>query len=303
LRQTRIKAFIHSTTTDLAKDWRLGLKWQVRVEIIRSRLIYKSLDAILTAPLRPRRSRPDYLETIFNWKSSNYERVAAWAKLVDSFFSGFAERASAGLTNSSRFPFGEAKVQLMSFGSGSTVFLLKRPDSDWVLKVYRRSLGKKAQSLEAITGHFKGKYETVCSWYNGRCNLVPPAHFLILHGPILSSPAAAVLQPYIHGRKSDFFLDYSNQDLLLLMRKEPELAEQFCFFTEQTLCVYTKHDLCVDFLGRENLMLVEKDGRHQLLVVDNGIFHMSALQDNVPEVYGQVKTRLERLQYLQRALA
>lgn len=191
----------------------------------------------------------------------------------------------------------------MSYGSGSTVFFLKRPDKDWVLKVYRRSLGKKGHSLAAIAQHFKDKYETVCSWYNGRCTLVPPAHFLILCGPTFGSPAAAVLQPYIHGRKSDFFLDYSNQELLLMMKKEPELAEQFCFFVEQTLLVYTKHDLCVDFLGRENLMLVEKDGRHQLFVVDNGIFQMSILESSVPAVYGRIKARLERLQYLQRELA
>jgi hypothetical protein len=171
-----------------------------------------------------------------------------------------------------------------------------------VLKIYRRSLGKKAQSLAHIADHFKAKYETVCSWYNGRINLVPPAHFLILHGPLFSSPSAAVLQPYIEGHKTDFFLDHPNPELLRLMKNDPELAEQFLFMAEQTLDVYTKQDLCVDFLGRENLMLVEKDGRHQLLVVDNGIFQMTPLQHDAPAVYGRIKARLERLQYLQREL-
>lgn len=190
----------------------------------------------------------------------------------------------------------------MSYGSGSTVFLLKRPDKEWVLKIYRRSLGKKGQSLAHIANHFKTKYETVCSWYNGRVNLVPPAYFLILHGPLLSSPSAAVLQTYIQGHKTDFFLDHPNHELLRLMQNDQAFAEQFLFMVEQTLDVYAKQDLCVDFLGRENLMLVEKDGRHQLLVVDNGIFHMTTLQRDAPAVYGRIKARLERLQYLRREL-
>ncbi|MCI0399037.1 MAG: hypothetical protein L0332_34425 [Chloroflexi bacterium] len=256
----------------------------------------------MTASLRPRQQRRAYLQAILNLKSSNYERVAAWINLMDTLIPGFARRVSAGLTNSSRFPFASAEVQLMSYGSGATVFLIKRPDGDWVLKIYRRSLGKQAHSLAQIAQFFKVKYETVCAWYNGRFNLVPLAHFLILHGPIFGSPAAGVLQSYIHGEKKDFFQDCSNADLLHLMCTHEGLRAQFLFFTERTLDIYQQHGLCVDFLGRENLMLVNDGGRWQLLVVDNGIFNLESLRRSAPAVYGQLTARLERVSYLQREL-
>lgn len=277
--------------------------WQsVGEEFMRTRLVYKSLDAALTASLRPQQPRSDYLKVLFGKRSSNYERVAAGTNLIDTFIPGFAQRVSSKLIDTSRFPFAEAEVQLMSYGSGSTVFLIKRPEKDWVLKIYRRSLGKKGSSLTRIANHFKEKYETVRSWYNGPFNLVPQAHFLILYGPIFSNPAAAVLQPFIHGKKSDFFLDYSNDKLLELMGNDQELAENFLFFAEQTLQIYKRHKLCVDFLGRENLMLVAQNNQHKLLVVDNGIFDLKRLKLNTPSLLSRIEIRLERLDNLKTLL-
>jgi hypothetical protein len=284
-------------------EWlRKSVDWKSNAEHVRSAVLYKSMDAIITAPLRPRQERRDYFQTLFGGASSNYERVAAGMNLVETFFPNFGRRVSAVLSNHNRFPIGDATITLMSFGSGSTVFRLKQPEADWVLKVYRRSLGKSPQGLAQIARHFKSKYETVCSWYNGRFDLVPKATFLIIYGHILGRPAAAVLQAYIQGKKSDLFLDHSNEELLALMRCEPELADRFNFFVDQTLYAYNNHNLCIDFLGRENLMLVQKDGRHQLLVVDNGIFQMDTLRTSRPVVYGQIEARLEQLRFLQGAI-
>jgi hypothetical protein len=86
------------------------------------------------------------------------------------------------------------------------------------------------------------------------------------------------------------------------MESHPDFAAQFLFFAEQTRRIYEQHDQCVDFLGRENLMVVKKDGRCRLLIIDNGIFNMSALKLTAPAVYGRIMARLERLQYLQGAL-
>lgn len=288
------------TPTTFLERW---VNWKSTAEFIRTRLIYKSLDAALTATLRPQQVRQKYLKMLISRRASNYERVAAGTNLIDTFVPGFAHKLSTRLINSSRFPFANADLQLMSYGSGSTVFLLKRPEEDWVLKIYRRSLGKKGESLAQIAAHFKVKYETVCSWYNSRFNLVPEAHFLILYGPIFSKPAAAVLQRYIHGNKSDFFLDHSNQTLLHLMNQDPELVGSFLFFAEQTFKIQQQHNLCVDFLGRENLMLVEQNGRYKLLVVDNGIFNLATVQHNAPEIWNRIEIRLERIRNLHRLLA
>lgn len=287
-------------TKTLLERW---ANWKYGAEFMRSRLVYKSLDAVLTASLRPKEGRQSYLNALIKRKSSNYERVAAGTKLIDSFVPGFAQKVSNSLTDTSRFPFAKADVRLISYGSGSTVFLVERPEGEWVLKIYRRSLGKKGESLAQIANHFKAKYETVCGWYDGRFNLVPQAHFLILNGPIFSKPAAAVLQRYIPGNKSDFFLDYSNQDLLCLMEHDQALADCFLFFTERTLKVHQQHKLCVDFLGRENLMLVEENGRYKLMLIDYGIFNLKALYLRAPEVVDRIVIRLERISNLRRLLA
>ena len=288
----------------LTKEWPSGwIDWQAGGEFVRTRLLYKSLDAAMTACLRPQQQRRDYLQALLNLNTSNYERVAVWINLMDTLFPGFARRISARLYQNSRFPLAGEEMLLMSYGSGSTVFLIKRPEANWVLKIYRRSLGKKEKNLAQIAGIFKTKYETVRAWYNnGRIDLVPVAQFLILHGPIFSSPAAAVLQAYIYGEKRDFFLDYSNEELLHLMDNDQELRTQFLFFAEQTLNVYKHYGLCVDFLGRENLMLVKNNGRHQLKVVDNGIFNLDLLRGSTPVVYGRLTSRLERVRGLQREL-
>jgi hypothetical protein len=290
--------------SNLEKDRPVRLiNWQAGAEYVRTRLLYKSLDAVMTACLRPRQQKRIYLHALLNLNTSNYERVAAWTNLMDTLFPGFARRISTGLYNSNRFPLAGEEVQLMSFGSGATVFLINRPDSDWVLKVYRRSLGKKEQNLAQIARLFKTKYETVRTWYNnGRINLVPAAQFLILHGPIFSSPAAAVLQAYIYGEKRDFFQDYSNTELLDLMATDQEMCAQFRFFAAQTLDIYKHHNLCVDFLGRENLMLVNNDGHHELKVVDNGIFDLNMLRHSAPDVYDQLAYRLSRVRDLQREI-
>jgi hypothetical protein len=104
-----------------------------------------------------------------------------------------------------------------------------------------------------------------------------------------------VLQPFIHGRKSDLFLDYSNANLLELMKNDQKLADRILYFIERTLHIYNQHNLCIDFLGRENLMLVEENGRHKLLIIDNGIFNLNALYLNARDVWKQMTIRMERL--------
>jgi hypothetical protein len=42
-------------------------------------------------------------------------------------------------------------------------------------------------------------------------------------------------------------------------------------------------------------MLVEENGRHKLLIIDNGIFNLNALYLNARDVWKQMTIRMERL--------
>lgn len=278
--------------------------WRACAELVRSRIFYKMLDAALTAGLQAPASRPAYLKTILSPNGSNYERMAAFINLLDSCFPGSVHDLVSRLYSSRQFPFAATEVQLMSYGSGATVFLIKLQDGsrDWVFKVFRRSLGKQGSSLEQIARIFQSKHETVRKWYGGQAGLVPPAHILILHGPILGSPVAGILQAYIYGERSDFFKDYTDAALLQLMKEHPELRAQFLFFAERTLAVYEQDNLCVDFLGHENLMLAQSNGDYRLQVVDNGIFNMTELKARDMPAYEKLSIYLERIRQLQGAL-
>src|SRR5690606_5728262 len=109
------------------------------------------------------------------------------------------QTASDLLRSSGQAPFPILHLKLMNYGSGSTVFLLSGKNGYNVLKVYRRSLGKHLHTLQELAEAFRQKYQMIASWYADQPNLVLPANFLILHGPIFDSPAVACLQPYISG--------------------------------------------------------------------------------------------------------
>lgn len=286
---------VNSPRTILRRFGLVATTWSDTAEMVRSRLLFRSLDAAVTACLRPKADLLASLRELFSLRSSNYNRVAAAVNLVDRMAPGASHAISTLLTRSPHLPFAGTQAELMSYGSGATVFFLRGRGKDRVLKVYRQSLGREPQGVMAVLALYRGKYETVRGWYNGRVRLVPPAQFLIIHGPILDRPAAAILQPYVHGDKRDLFEDFTDEDLLRLLHDNPALARQFVFFVRQTMHVYATQGLCLDFVGRDNLMLVN-DGRDwRLLIVDNGIFEPAAMRHKAPDTVAEIESRLRRL--------
>ena len=55
--------------------------------------------------------------------------------------------------------------------------------------------------LVELAGEYRKKYETVASCYAGPHEIVAPASFLILQGPLLGRPAVACLQTDIEGER------------------------------------------------------------------------------------------------------
>ncbi len=262
-----------------------------------ARPLYKALDALMTAPLRPRLAFSGNLRRLLQPRLSQYERLSTLANLLDGLAPGLARRLSAALYRPHLLPFAARGLRLFSYGSGSTVFLLEGGERRLILKVYRRSLGKNGAQLGALARHFRLKYESVAGWYRGPHALVPDTAYLILQGPLLGRPAVAALQAYIPGEKKDFFRDFTDDELLALLEGEAFRA-RFLFFARRTLEVYRESGRCFDFVGRDNLMVVQGEQGPRLAVIDFGIFEREALRRTSPETLAQVEACLGRLEHL-----
>ena len=244
---------------------------------LRARFVCKALDAVLTAELRvPQRASGTRL-SVLRRGESRYERLRALAHAVP----GPARLARRSLLENSRLPF-PATAELLSYGSGSTVFRLDDGgrSAPRVLKVYRRSLGQRGEALHHLARHFVEKYETVLSWYGE--GLVVPTRFTILHSPLRGYAAVGCIQPYIPDAGEDF-LARPDGEVLALLHAHAPLRVQFLSFAACTLRVFECERRCLDLLGHGNLALIRRGGGTgadarsvpQLRVFDFGIFDLA----------------------------
>lgn len=245
--------------------------------------------AVLLAPLRPKQSAFGLLRSALFQKGSYRARALSMINFLDSMMSGIASKLSHWMYRNNRFPWAPVDSELIAFGSGAAVYKLNWKSGDKVLRIYRKSLGEPSFGLFEMAEHYKKNYETVLSWYG---NLVLPMEFLVLHGLPLIGPFAASLQPLIVGQIQDFFEDFSDDELVRLFEENDDVREQFILFAKQTIRQVGEGKRCYDFLGRENLMLVERGGRYRLCIADVGIFEFNILS---PQRVVQIDRRMNRL--------
>jgi hypothetical protein len=203
-------------------------------------------------------------------------------------------------------PLKVSHVELLSFGTGATVFLLHCPqpsggETAMVLKILRRSLGRRSHILVRQAEEFRDRYEMVARWY-ADSSLIVPTSFVILRGPLLGLPAVACLQPMVAGELTDFFQDHSDGQLVTLIRLHPALQAQFCNFVTRTLSIVREQSLCVDLVGRDNLLLVATRDGMRLQLIDFGVFNLHRLQMNSPALYSEAGERIARLSRLHQQL-
>lgn len=218
--------------------------------------------------------------------------------LVDSLIPGIADKSSSLIYRNSRFPWTPVETELIASGAGTAVFRMSWQGAEKVLRIYRRSLGKSTSGLLRVAAYYKSNYETMLSWYGISSGLVLPMDFLVLQGPPLVGPVAASLQPYIHGQKYDLFEDFSDHALLTLLKEDDRLREQFLCFARQTLLQWQEQKMCFDFLGRQNIMLVDEGGEYSMRISDCGIFKFHYLDGKYTRVKTQVERRIDRLAFL-----
>lgn len=247
---------------------------------------YKLLDAVVIAPLTPSRSNEQHWHTLRH-SSSNYKKVAAAFCLLHHRAPNLAEWLHRRCYQPIQLPLA-SEAMLLGFGFGSTVLQLATTQDDYVLKVYRRSMGLPVDALFPFLEQYRDKYAFACRWYNGRFQLVPSCHFLILQGHIRGVQSAAIIQPYFVHHPKDILHDFSEEALRKLLDEHPQLRAELSFFAEQTRAMM-QEGICFDFLGKHNLMLIQTGTSWSLQIIDYGLFDLNSLMLEEPEKV----TRLE----------
>jgi len=262
----------------------------------------RCLDAAVTAPARQRRPGARPLRELLRARRS-FDRVAAAVNVVDRLLPGTASALARRLADSAPLALAATAIEAVDFGSGGTVFRLETPAGPHALKVFRRSLGRPLAEQRAVAAYYADRYRTVSGWYQGVPGLVAPSAFLILPGPIQGHPVAAVVQPFLEGRKRCFFADLDAARALELFSEDPSLAKQFQGFAAATLELWKKAERCLDLVGHENLMLLEARGRQRLAIVDCGLFELPVIRQQAPARYKALGERIGRLEALLARLA
>ena len=257
----------------------------------------RCLDAAVTAPARQRRPGARPLRELLRARRS-FDRFAAALNVVDRFLPGSARALARRLANPAPLALAATGVEAADFGSGGTVFRVETPAGPHALKVFRRALGRPLAEQRAVAAYYAERYRTVAGWYQQVPGLVAPSACLILPGPILGRPVAAVVQPFLEGRKRGFFEDLDAAAALELFSQDPALALQFQGFAAVTLELWKKGERCLDLLGHENLMLLEAEGRQRLAIVDCGLFELPDLRRQAPARYAALGERIGHLEAL-----
>lgn len=261
-------------------------------EILRARFLYKALDAVLTAPLGPPVGRP----------GSRYERTRSLTRSLGRWSPRAAARLHLALLRTHALPFLPARSELLAYGAAATVLRVTAsapPHAEFVLKIQRESIGRSRAAQLALACKLERKNRDVAAWYAQAQDVFVPERALILQGHLLGAPAVACVQPFVGGWRRDFFAA-SDEELRALFTGDPDLGERFDAFARATLRVAEEQALCVDLVGAENLMLVQREGATRLALIDAGVFRLEGARKEPPEQLERTRARLARLARLLR---
>jgi hypothetical protein len=265
----------------------------------RSRYLFQVADAVLTAKASP---FPGSEASLINAGTRSYRRARTAVNLLARILPSAVERARRKLFRPVQLPLRADTVTPLSFGAGVTVFLLERrlPQSHSdrkVLKVYRRSVGRRPEVLLQLARDRQMSYEALRARYAG-CSALLPTYFMVVNGPLLGRPVLACVQPYVDGPYTDLFGDLSEDQLVALLEGHARLRSQFALFTDRTLRAAAAEHTCVDLLGRNNLIVTGGGEELRMVLLDiNGVFDFKRKLREAPESLAQIK---DRLGYLRR---
>ena len=259
-------------------------------------LVSRTLDLLITTRLVPKQGAVAHLRRMLDARVRKRDRLVSMISLGDAVIPGMTSYLSSALCNTRNIPVNAVSTELIGYGSGTTVFLIRTLGSSIVLKVVRRSLGKQLGDLIMLAREFRAKHDFVSSLYGKDSGIILPAHFLVLRSPVAQTCAAAIIQPYMGSSTKDLFKDFSDQDIVSLLQRHDRFRRQFVLFCEKTISLYSEHSQILDLIGSKNVMLVNHKHDPGIVVIDYGMFDVAATARRYPKVHLQLKGVIDRMQ-------
>lgn len=166
----------------------------------------------------------------------------------------------------------ELEEKKVGSGSESYVFKLNSlvPDQPSLVLKVDRTETENVDALVERGKQVRTEWETIKGWYQDVPGLVPDEFQYIGQSPIGGRNALFTIQEYFGTKDElhDFFRDVSRERLLTLLRQDRAFRESFITFARVTLDRADQYDEMIDTYGENNLVLVEREGRNQLILLD-----------------------------------
>ncbi len=216
----------------------------------------KFVDAIAYAPNDPQKEDhpKKLLLTALDPRLSKRQRFLAGVHLVDSVVP-IEESLAAKVIGSQKLPFTDESPKLFALGCEHSVFLIETPNARHVLKIDRSSIGLDNESLKQKAQEVKSEYQMIKNWFEEVPDLIPNEEVIITQSHLMQKPAIGIIQPYFPDGK-DFFVDYSKEELVRLLRQKAHLRKTFLGFARKFMDLKNNDQLSVDIIGDKNLAVL-----------------------------------------------
>lgn len=265
------------------------------VRSLRARLYYTALDAVYTAPTREQQPPDDFLREALDGESSNFDRVGA----IACYLSARAPRCMAllqrALERVDELPLRVTGTRPMAYGTVTSCVLLGGSPPR-VLKFLRGSLGRDLGSILRMSRTEREDYEALATWYRDIPRLLPPTIHVVLRSPMRGAPASAQIQELIVGDTSDLLNDHTDEQLIELLERHPELRRHFRSFVAATRAAWDREGRFLDMVGRNNLLLLPLPTGPELRLADFGIWDLEQKRRDRPDLYERAVATLERIE-------
>lgn len=210
--------------------------------------------------------------------SSKYEKILSFLRLAkniipEQIINVCGNKLENRLYFQKTLPFNPEKYKFkerIGKGGGCRVYLLESQTKDQpslVVKILVPDVDGKT-IIESINA-CGVDYEYMKNVYREIPETILPEQFVIIDDPFQRGVSAAgtSLQPFMAGKIKDIF-DFKQEELKEISAKNPVFKEQLAKFCSITQENFQKEHKALDFLGKDNVVIVSSEEGEKLIVLD-----------------------------------
>jgi len=291
--------------TEIAVNEKLGYSLPKKSGVYRRKL-RRAIEQVFVDDKGENLNVSESFSTLLATDSSKYERTVAAFQIINQI----TPQAASGKLRK-RYSYKQGSMPLspkdytlkdkIGYGGVNDVFLLqsnRKDTSSYVLKINLGGGGSGVEDLLSVAKEQKGEYEYISEVYKDIPGLIPKEYYLIMHGPTMAIPVAAVIQPFIGENLRDVFEDFEKDELLDLLQRNKPLANQISKFAEVARTDESLIENELDLLGKDNLAIAGDKGDERLLLLDP---HFRSHPIRSTETKKRIEERINYIEELARA--